>query len=100
MNTFVMNVNRELSIREITWRDLAKDTGISERTMANWRYLGHSPKLADAVSICRYLAISLDEFCGLDPVSRNERVMELCQHLRSAPPEVVASIRTLLGIVG
>lgn len=98
MNLFVDNIIRELSLRDITWRDMAKEIGISERTMANWRYLGISPKIEDAVKICKFLEVSLDEMAGMKPYSRKPEVMAVCQYLSKAPEDVTKSVITLLGL--
>lgn len=85
--TFLKNLEREMSKKNVTYYQIAKNTGISNSTFANWRKRNANPTIDKLVEVSRYLDVSADKLLGLpekDPPEFSEDEIFLIECYRRA----------------
>ena len=74
-------LDQERQAREMSWRQVAKDAGVSPSTLSRMGQ-GHAPALESLIRLANWAGTSLDELVG----RRSERLDET-----QSPPTAIAS---------
>lgn len=89
-------VSDKLFIERMSWRQLSKQAGVPERTLQNWRDGRTHIRLEQAVKLCRFLHLSLDQSVGLEKVSPDPDIQETARLMRLMPSAVRKSVVALV----
>ena len=87
-DTIRRNLAAEIRRSDLSQLDIAKKLNVSPGSVSNWLSGRNSIDLENLVKICKILRLSLDQVCGLQPISidmpRTKMERELLTHYRLA----------------
>lgn len=63
--TFLENLEHEMSKKNITYYKMAKDLKIPNTTFSTWKTKNATPKIDKLITLCQYLDVSADKLLGL-----------------------------------
>ena len=93
---FLRAVSDKLYVDHISWRQLAKDSHVAERTLQNWRDGRTHIRLIQALQIARTLHLSIDAATGLSPASPDADTSEIVRLLRFMSQPAREGVRIML----
>lgn len=93
---FRLNVADAMRAEGLSWRRMAQETGLSERTFQNWRDGRTHIRLEQALVIARRLHVSIDRACGLGPFPPDPSLARIERSMRLLPAPIRESVAAMV----